>query len=180
MQAERFSFSCPSFSWHAGEGRTSVGESEGRSLALYHMYQKTVHDERSKVAKRSRPNSANPSNPGHCRPIETETAPSVEGNHAERRRVARSRPNSAQLMESERVTERLRIQLQKPVRSWDVAEVSDWVSAIGLPQYRKRFIHQHISGILLLKLTHSNLKVCQSLLWSKFDLNTSVILLSTS
>jgi len=46
-----------------------------------------------------------------------------------------------------------------PVKRWGVAEVGRWVAVIGLPQYRKRFIHQGISGPLLLKLNHATLKV---------------------
>lgn len=46
-----------------------------------------------------------------------------------------------------------------PVPRWNVAQVSDWVAVLGLPQYRKRFIHQCISGPLLLQLNHTLLKV---------------------
>lgn len=38
---------------------------------------------------------------------------------------------------------------------WDVC---DWVDGIGLPQYRKRFMHHCIDGRLLLKLKEDVLK----------------------
>ena len=55
--------------------------------------------------------------------------------------------------------QQIRQQLLVPVTSWGLAEVGRWVAIIGLPQYRKRFIHQGITGPLLLKLNHATLKV---------------------
>ena len=49
-------------------------------------------------------------------------------------------------------------QMLEPVQGWSVSQVSDWVAALGLPQYRKNFIHQGVSGLLLLKLNHRLLK----------------------
>ena len=46
----------------------------------------------------------------------------------------------------------------KPVVGWTSVEVGKWVAALGLPQYRKRFIHQAITGALLLDLKASHLK----------------------
>jgi len=53
----------------------------------------------------------------------------------------------------------VRQQLLVPVIRWGVVEVGKWVAVIGLPQYRKRFIHQGVSGPLLLKISHAQLKV---------------------
>ena len=46
-----------------------------------------------------------------------------------------------------------------PVRRWGTLEVGKWVSAVGFPQYRRRFIHQGVAGQLLLDLKSSHLKV---------------------
>ena len=64
-----------------------------------------------------------------------------------------------QLPRREKLQEELRAQLLVPASQWSVLQVSNWVSALGLPQYRKRFIHQGVNGSLLLKLDHSILKV---------------------
>jgi hypothetical protein len=39
-----------------------------------------------------------------------------------------------------------------------VTDVCDWVEGIGLPQYRKKFMHHCIGGRLLLRLTDELLK----------------------
>ena len=69
------------------------------------------------------------------------------------------RPRSAQLPRREKLQEELRAQLLVPASQWSVLQVSNWVSGLRLPQYRKRFIHQGVNGSLLLKLNHSILKV---------------------
>ena len=46
-----------------------------------------------------------------------------------------------------------------PVWEWGVVEVANWIDAIGLSQYRKRFLHNCITGRLLVKLTDEHLKV---------------------
>lgn len=74
---------------------------------------------------------------------------------------ARPKPAEGPISLQARAVERARQQMQEPVQSWNVAQVSDWVAALGLPQYRKRFIHQGISGPLLLKLNHKLLKVSE-------------------
>lgn len=61
---------------------------------------------------------------------------------------------------AERLREEVAWQLRElPVASWSVREVCDWVEHLGLAQYRKRFLHQRISGDLLLQLTEDHLKV---------------------
>lgn len=122
------------------------------------MYQRTVQDERSRGAKRLRPNSASVP-PQVSLALESSEPSSGRKVVDNQRKVVIPREGLTEGMNSERLKDQMRIQLQKPVKMWDVSEVSDWVSAIGLPQYRKRFIHQHISGHLLLRLNHANLKV---------------------
>lgn len=40
-----------------------------------------------------------------------------------------------------------------------VAQVCDWLELIGLGQYRRRFVHNAVSGAVLLKLSNEELKV---------------------
>ena len=144
-----------------GLGTTKVGQHERRAVALYRLYSETVNHERTLsrpgTSKRSRPSSAAPTQEPIQEPPATIPAPISPP--IDRRKLIVSRPTSAQLHETEKMRTQMRQQLQKPVKLWNMAEVSDWVAYIGLPQYRKRFIHQGISGSLLLRLTHNNLKV---------------------
>ncbi len=39
-------------------------------------------------------------------------------------------------------------------------QVGDWVSTVGLDQYRRKFVHHGISGALLGQLTTEQLKAC--------------------
>ena len=50
------------------------------------------------------------------------------------------------------------MQMTRPVVEWGVAEVCDWVEHSGLGQYRQRFLHQCVTGRLLLGLTDAQLK----------------------
>jgi hypothetical protein len=50
-----------------------------------------------------------------------------------------------------------------PAAGWGVGEVCDWVEAAGLGQYRQRFLHQCVSGRLLVQLTDAQLKARRSL-----------------
>ncbi|GBG00440.1 hypothetical protein Rsub_13096 [Raphidocelis subcapitata] len=45
-----------------------------------------------------------------------------------------------------------------PPECWDVSEVGRWLAAIGLEQYRLKFVHHVIDGALLLRLGDAELK----------------------
>ena len=56
-----------------------------------------------------------------------------------------------------------RAQMAVSAERWGVGEVCDWVEAAGLGQYRQRFLHQCVSGRLLVQLTDAQLKARRSL-----------------
>ncbi|GFH22797.1 SAM domain-containing protein, partial [Haematococcus lacustris] len=56
-----------------------------------------------------------------------------------------------------RVEVAVREALGRPVTSWDVRDVCNWVQAIGFPQYRTKFAHNSVKGDLLLRLTDDEL-----------------------
>ncbi|KAL4443818.1 hypothetical protein ABPG75_011555 [Micractinium tetrahymenae] len=50
-------------------------------------------------------------------------------------------------------------QMNRDPADWTVTEVCDWLELIGLGQYRRRFVHNAVSGAVLLKLSNEELKV---------------------
>lgn len=49
--------------------------------------------------------------------------------------------------------------LRQHPATWGVRDVGTWVDNIGLPQYRKKFMHHSVDGRLLLELSDTVLKV---------------------
>jgi hypothetical protein len=48
--------------------------------------------------------------------------------------------------------------MARPLVSWDVKDVCNWVEVIGFGQYRRRFAHHSVDGVLLIALTDEQYK----------------------
>lgn len=47
--------------------------------------------------------------------------------------------------------------MQKPLRRWTVPDVAHWLGDIGLDTYKETFSEQHVNGLMLSKVTESDL-----------------------
>ncbi|KAL6749707.1 hypothetical protein V8C86DRAFT_3144871, partial [Haematococcus lacustris] len=89
---------------------------------------------------------------------EVSFSPDQAGGRADRWPRAASPARSPRpLTPQARVEVAVREALGRPVTSWDVRDVCNWVQAIGFPQYRTKFAHNSVKGDLLLRLTDDEL-----------------------
>ena len=97
--------------------------------------------------------------PGSAMQARTSHQASLQEQQHTQKRAQPQRPHSALTLPKEKLQASVRQQMRQPVERWGVLEVCNWVEVLGLPQHRKRFLHQGINGQLLLKLNHTLLKV---------------------